>query len=220
MPTRSLTTIRKDITRLAALIEREKAAHPVLVAMAPVIAGHAAALDEASRTVTEISVRAARERDERTDAVDLLYRWVRTWRPAVLVLVPGAAKSLLELPTASGSPDDILRVAQDLHAFLLRDPAAEPLRAAAIAELGHQLGLTETEISEATRALADEAAARERQTRLATAANEALVHTLAIVRTLFGATSPQYKQFIPNSPAGADDEDDDEVPAPVVASAE
>lgn len=196
MPVRSQAIVRKDIHRLVDLIAAESPAHPVLAAVKPTIEAHVVAVDAAYQTLTGVAVRAARERDERDAAIDRLSRWVRTWRPATLAIVPGAAASLLELPTAKGSADQIVRIAEDLKAFIERDPKAEPLRLPSLTELGTLLDVATKEASEATLALAEEAAAREGVARSTNAANDSLVHTLSIVRTLFGPTSPQYKQFI------------------------
>ena len=128
----------------------------------------------------------------------------------MLAIVPGAATSIPVLPTAKGTPDEVVRIASDLVAYMKREPRAAALADAAISALGDALDVARTEVAEATLAVGQEAIAREALGAAASAANDVLVHGSAVVRAVFGAKSPQYKQFIGRDVSAPDDIDADE----------
>ena len=210
MTVRSQSTIRRDIRRLEAILTEHEKAQPVFAALRPIVVERAAALDEAVRTFAAASIDGDRERSERDSATQRLAKWVRTWRPAVLAIVPGAATSIPVLPTAKGTPDEVVRIASDLVAYMKREPRAAALADAAISALGDALDVARTEVAEATLAVGQKAIAREALGAAASAANDVLVHGSAVVRAVFGAKSPQYKQFIGRDVSAPDDIDADE----------
>ncbi|MEM9490627.1 MAG: hypothetical protein AAGC55_15885 [Myxococcota bacterium] len=141
-------------------------------------------------------VTADKERTERNTAVDAVRRWVQRWRPVVLLVVPGASTNLRALPPAGATPDDMIRVAEDLRQFLGSNPGAADIRDAALSDIGDGVTIARSELAVARAARPVAAATREAFTQSVISANEVLVRGSEVVRAIFGATSPEYKQFI------------------------
>ena len=121
------------------------------------------------------------------------------WRPIVLYTAPGAEQNVRSLPPSGATPDDQIRAAGDLAQFMKENPGAASHRNAALAALSDLLDQAKKETGEANTALPAEVAARAAFTEAATAANPLVVRGSEVVRALFGAHSPQYRQFIEHS---------------------
>lgn len=210
MPSRSQAKIRRDINRLKEEVHRNASSHPVLGVLKPRIDATCAEVNARWQDYQQAVTNADRERAERDTTVDTVRQWVQRWRPAVLLLVPGAAENLRALPSGGATADDLLRVAEDLHQYIANNPGAEALRSAALEEVDGQIETARREVSEATAARPAETAAREAYTQASIEANAVLVRGSEVVRAIFGPTSPQYKQFIARATDAEETEASDE----------
>lgn len=211
MPSRNQSMIRRDINRLRETIERHQADHPALAAILILVATAADAVNTAWQTLQAAVVSGDKERDERDNAISALTSWVQSWRPVLLLSVPGADVNLRNLPATGATPDDMIRLAEDMAAFINANPAAESFREAAITALDDNVATARQETSEATAALPAETAARQAYTDACNNANTILVRGTEVIRATFGRTSPEYKQFIARASAAEEQEIDEEV---------
>ena len=196
MPARTQTKIRRDINRLKETVERHVAAQPSLAAIKVRVDSAAALVNQRWQEYQESAVSGDKERKEREDAVTDVQKWVQRWRPVVLLSVPGADANLSNLPSSGATPDDVVRVAQDMKNFLQNNPGAADFKEAALSDLGDMVEKAMNEISDSSEALAREAAAREAWAEASMTANTVLVRGSEVVRAIFGPKSPEYKQFI------------------------
>lgn len=208
MPSRSQAIIRRHINRLYAEVNRHLDTHPGLAALQPVVAQQAEQLNQAWQAYMSVIQTGDQERVERNNAIDRLFVRVRIWRPLTLAILPTAQQSLKKMPSQNSTPTDVIAVAQDLLNFLQEKEALAGVREQAIAGLGTQLEDAVRENNEATASLRLEDVAREHYTEASLEANRVLVHSLSMIRAIFGNTSPVYRQFIQNESA---DELDEEV---------
>ena len=137
-----------------------------------------------------------KERDEKDKAIDILIKWIQRWRPVILLSVPGADKNLKTLPSTGATPDDVIRVAEDMIEFMKTNVGASSFNASANTDLGSAITNAKKETGEATAILPQEASARSAHTDACNSANDVLVKGLDVVRAIFGGKSPEYKQFI------------------------
>jgi hypothetical protein len=210
MPSRNQAMIRRGINRLNELIQREKDTYPVFAA----VAGNVNEVAEATNTTWQEFQQAAisgdKEREERDTAVGKLETWISNWRPVVLVYVPGADRNIRTLPPTGATPDDVIRVAEDLRKFIESNDGAAAFREAALEDLGGGIEKVQSETDEATVALPRERAAREAHTTACIEANNVLVRLVQVVRNIFGSTSPQYRQFMQRASSDEESEIDSE----------
>ena len=206
MPSRNQTQIRRDINRLKETIDRHDQENPSLAAIKPLVDESTTSVNSAWQNYQSAAVKGDKERRERDDAVSLLISWIQRWRPVVMLKVPGAAMNIRNLPASGATPDDVIRVAEDLLKFISENPATESFRTQANQELGEGIAAARKETSEATAALPEEAAARQAYSEACLNANAVLVRGLDIIRAIFGRTSPEYKQFIARASAREEEE--------------
>ena len=214
MPTRSQARVRRDINRLNDLVVQHGPEQPALAAVGPVVAAATEDMNIRWRAYQAASVAADRERGERDSALGRALGWIQRWRPVVLMLVPAAAENLSKLPASGATADDTLRVAQDLLSFINERQSMEAYRQAAVDDLGDGLTVAQRELAEASAAGPAEAAAREAFSAASLHANEILVRGSQIVRAIFGATAPEYKQLVVRHAAEDDEDDSDLDPEP------
>ena len=210
MPSRTQSVIRRDINRLKDTIERHQGTHKSLAAIQAIVASAADAVNQAWQTYQANSVAGTKERQERDQAIQALIQWSQRWRPVVLLLVPGAEANIRQLPPTGATPDDVIRVSEDMVGLINSNPAAEPFRAEAIESLSDKIESARKETAEASAAWPAEAAARQAYGDTCRAANDILIRGSEVVRALFGRTSPEYKQFVARRSASEEAEIDEE----------
>lgn len=196
MSTRSQSRIRRDINRLQEVVALHREAHPVLEAMATQVNTLTAQLNAHWKAYQEVSLRGNRERQERAQVVEKLRAWLQQWRPVVLINVPGAEANLRKLPTRAATPDDLLRAVEDLRDLIHTKPTAAPFREGALHALGTLVDDARREVQDATVVLSEEKRARQDLRESSHAANTLVAHTMDILRSLFGKSSPEYRQFL------------------------
>ncbi len=206
MPARNRAMVRRDINRLNSTIERFKAEQPALGAISPMVSKAAKEVNTAWQEFQARAVAGDKEREERETATGRLITWVQSWRPVILLTIPGADMNIRNLPSTGATPDDVIRVAGDMAKFINDNPGAQAFRNSAIKDLGNGLAAAEKETGEAAASLLTEAAARHEYTQACHNANSPLIRSLEIVKSLFGRTSPEYKQFIACSSAEEEEE--------------
>ncbi len=214
MPSRNQSMIRRDINRLNETIQRHKEKKPALAAISSRVA---AATDKVNAAWQEFQAKAVagdREREERETAISFLIDWIQNWRPVMMIIIPGADANIRNLPSSGATPDDVIRVAEDMIKFINNNPAAQEFRESALNDMGEGLENAKKETMEATASLPAEAAARHAYSEACVDANPILVGGLTIVRSMFGRTSPEYKLFI----ARADSEEEEEEAEAITAS--
>ena len=210
MPARNQVIIRRDINRLKEVIERTKATNPALLAISAVVTTASDKVNKAWQDYQKVAVQGDKERNERDEAINVLIKWIQRWRPIILLSVPGADKNIKNLPSTGATPDDVIRVAEDMIEFMRSNPGASSFNAPANSDLGTALTNAKKETGEATAILPQEASARQAFTDECNSANNVLVKGLDVVRAIFGATSPEYKQFIARSSSKEEEEIDAE----------
>jgi len=210
MPNRNLTLIRRHINRLLELIRQKGALYPVLQILTPLVESAVQSVNDAWQKYQQAAVIGTKERSERDSAAGVLLKWIQQWRPLVLLFVPGAEANIHKFPSTGGTVDDSIRIAEDLQSMIMNNPAAASLKEAALAELGEKLANAKKETREAVDALPLENAAREAYTEACLRANEVLVRALDTIRSLFGPTSAEYRQFSLRSRGKEEAEEDAE----------
>ncbi len=195
MPARSQTRIRRDLNRLHRLIEDKGPTQPALAAIGASVASATQIVNSQWQTYQSAAVKQDKERDERDEATGRLRSWVGRWRPVVLLQVPGASTNLRALPPRGATPDDQVRVADDLRSFIADNAAAAPFRDAALSDLGDGVAEARREASEARSALVEQDGARAALTEASLTANEVLTRGVDVVRAIFGPRSPEARQF-------------------------
>ena len=210
MATRTQTMVRRGINRLDELIQRNVETNPALSAIAVTVASARESVNQSWQSFQSAAVAGDRERTERDEAIEILLNWVQQWRPVILLLVPGADQNIRNLPASGATPDDIIRVAEDMVAFMGSNPQTGTFSENAVNDLGNKLEAAKKETGEATAALPAEALTRNLYSEACLNANTVLVRSLDVVRTVFGPTSPEYKQFISKSSKKQEDEIDQE----------
>lgn len=208
MPARSQMRIRRDINRLKETVDRHGASQPALAAIQQKVDSAAHLVNERWQAYQQAVVKADKERDERDVAIVRVRKWLQRWRPVVLLTVPGAAPNLRALPPGGATPDDVIRVADDLRVFVDTNPAAAPFKDAALEDLGTGVEDARKETVEAVAARPAEAGTREAFGEATLTANTVLVRGTEVVRAIFGPTSPEYKMFIARA-SQADEEAED-----------
>ncbi len=206
MPSRNQSMIRRDINRLKSTVERHQQRYKALAAIYTAISS---AAETVNRTWQDFQARAItgdKERQERDQAIEMLLAWIQRWRPVMLLLIPGAESNIGKLPPSAATPDDAIRVAEDMVEFIKTNPGADSFRDEALEVLGEKIEAARKETAEATAALPAEAAARQAYSEACVAANTILIRGTEVVRALFGRTSPEYKQFIARSSASEEQE--------------
>ena len=196
MPTRNQVIIRRDINRLKDTIERTKDSNPALSAILPTVIAVCDEVNQAWQEFQKIAVQGDKEREERDESINILIKWIQRWRPVIMLTVPGADQNLRNLPSRGATPDDVIRVAEDMLDFINVKDEASSFRGAANTDMGNALTNAKKETTEATAILPQEASTRQAYTDACLLANEVLVKGLDTVRAIFGRTSPEYKQFI------------------------
>ena len=196
MPHRNQTLIRRGINRLYDTLLRNKAAYPALAAILAIVTEHKSRVNEAWQEFQSTAVAGDKARAERDTAVGMLVSWIQQWRPVVMLLVPGASSNIRNLPSGATTSDDVARVAEDLAAFIKSNDGSASFRKSALDDLGDGIEAVKKETKEAAAALPAEASARESYSEACEAANTVLVKGTEVIRSIFGRTSPEYKQFI------------------------
>ncbi|NQT27260.1 hypothetical protein HQ585_18040 [candidate division KSB1 bacterium] len=209
MPARSLKMIRRDINRLKDTIQRHKESHAALAAFEGPVSSATQKVNEAWQNYQKVAVAGDKEREERNTAIGNLLGWIQRWRPVVLLLVPGANENLRKLPSSAPTPDDVIRVAEDMVRFIQEHTGSGLDAEAALADLGDSIEETRKETRDAVAALPAESEAREAFTEACLEANPILVRGTQVVRAIFGRTSPEYKLFIARSGNSGDGDEDE-----------
>jgi hypothetical protein len=192
------------------IVEREKENHKVFSTMSQLVSKTTNDVNTAWQDYQAVSVQGDEERKEREEALDILIKWSQRWRYMLLMFVPGVILNIHKIPSRGATPDDFIRVAEDVIKLINSNKNAEPIRADAMEDLGDKLENAKKETAEATAILPAETHARNHLTDTCILANNILVRGTEIVRSIFGPTSPEYKQFIARASASdSEDEDDD-----------
>jgi hypothetical protein len=207
MSARNQTILRRDINRLNDVVQKNAPKYPSLDAIKGIVEKNAANVNTGFQKLQAVSLKGDKERGERETAAGKLTDWIQEWRPVVLIQVPGAELNLSKLPSEGATPDDTIRVAEDLKKIIRTNGSAAGFKEKAVAALGALIDSAKKETGEANEALAEESAAQEGFTEDCITANPVLVRGTQLVRAIFGATSPEYKQFI----ARASKEEEDEI---------
>lgn len=210
MPARNQSIIRRDINRLKETLERNMEKSPAFGVLLPMVASAADTVNTAWQSFQNAAVTGDKERLERDQAIDKILKWIQVWRPLLMLTVPGASSNIRSLPPTGPTPDDVIRVVEDMVSFIQNNAGAESFRGAALDNLGTQLEEARKETAEATAALPAEAAARQAYADACESANTILVRGLEIVRATFGKKSKEYKQFIARSSKEEEDKIDSE----------
>lgn len=208
MPARTQARIRRDLNRLAELIQKHADSKPSLKAIAVRVQSATDLVNSTWQGYQAAAVKADKERSERDRTLEQLVSWGRIWRPVVLLAVPGASENIRALPAGGATSDDAIRVVADLAAFIERNPGTADFRAAALGELGTLVEDARKEYAEAKSAAPEEDGARRAFSEAAISGNETLVRGTEVVRAVFGPKSAEYKQFIARNSPEEDDEDD------------
>ena len=211
MAYRSQSMFRRGINRLYETVKRNKDNHPALAAISPLVNEHRDRVNETWQNYQGAAVAGDKEREERDTAVGILMSWIQEWRPVTFMLVPGASQNVHTLPASGTTTDDVIRVADDLSKFIKTNEAAGQFRESALSQLGDKLKDARKENRDAVSALPKEAVARELFSEACEAANSVLVKGSEVVRSIFGRTSPEYKQFIIRNSKEEEDEIDREL---------
>ena len=206
MARRNNAMIRRDIKRLVALIEEKGSETPALAAVSGDVKEAASRIDIAWKVFQALSVKGDKDRAERDDAMDSLLSWIQQWRPVILVKIPGADMNLKTLPPKGATPDETVTVAEDMIDFMKSATVSAAFIAGAEADLGTRLEIAKALINAASDTLFMEEGAEADFTEACQFANPILVKTLKIVRSAFGPTAREYKQFIARE--SSDDEED------------
>jgi len=206
MASRSQALVRRGINRLDELIQDHAQAYPVLSAIAPAVTTSKNSVNEAWQNYQIAAVAGDRERTERNEAIDTLHEWIQQWRSVILLLVPGAKQNFRNLPSGRGTPDDIIRTAEDMLKFLKNNPDTGAFSENAIKDLGDKIETAKKETDEATEALPAEVIARNLYSEACIDANTILVRSLNVIRSVFGHKSPEYKQFVKRASKKEEDE--------------
>jgi hypothetical protein len=209
MPSRNLKMIRRDINRLNDLVEREKGNHKVLSAMSQLVSETANNVNTTWQDYQAVSIQGDEERQDRKEALYILVKWTRQWRATLMMFVPAANLNIHKIPSTNPTPDDYIRAAGDVVKLINKNKNAESIRQDAMDDLGDKLENAKKEVAEASAVLPEETNARDNFTETSLAANSILIRGLEVVRSIFGPTSPEYKQFIARSRSSSEDEDDD-----------
>jgi hypothetical protein len=210
MPLRNQSTIRRDINRLDNTVQHRKSEHPALEAISDITSEIVEKINTIWQAYQAISVQGDKERKERDLAIRKLIKWVQRWRSVIMMRIPGASDNIHKLPSKGATPDDVIRVADDIIKFINTNQSAEPFRTSAIDELGDMLENARKETDEATHILPEETATRNAYTDVCLEANSILIPGTEIIRAIFGRTSPEYKQFIARASKSEEDEIDKE----------
>lgn len=211
MPTRNQVMIRRGINRLNELVQREKETYPAFAAVADNVKSCADKTNTTWQEFQMVAVMGDKERAERDTAIGRLENWISSWRPVVILSVPGADQNIRTLPTSGATPDDVIRVGEDLVAFIQTNPGAESFRAPAQEDLGTKLDDAKKETADATLALPAERAARAAHTQACLDANTVLVRMLDVVRAIYGPSSVEYRQFMERASSEEEEAIDQEV---------
>jgi len=211
MAVRSQAIIRRGINRLDELIQDNAQAYPVFSAIAPAVNTAKNSLNEAWQNFQSTAVAGDRERAERNEVIDSLNEWIQQWRSVIFLLVPGADENIHNLPSGGGTPDDIIRTAQDILKFIKTNSDTGSFSEEAIKDLGDKIETAIKETDEATEALPEEALTRNLYSEACIDANKILVRSLNVVRSVFGHKSPEYKQFTIRASKKEEEEIDREI---------
>jgi hypothetical protein len=209
MPSRTLTMIRRGINRLNDLIKQHQEV-PALKVIGATVASCADGVNAAWQRFQNAAIDGDRERAERDTAMGELLSWVQQWRPVVLMLVPGADKNIRNLPYGAPTPDDLARVAEDMLTVMKENMETANILQPATEDLGDKIEKARKETAEAALALPAESVARTAYSEACLSANDLLVRGSEIVRSVFGRTSPEYRQFIESSKGKEEEEEEAE----------
>lgn len=209
MPSRTLSMIRRDINRLEDTVSRHKDTHAALAAMETPVKTAAQQVNETWQHYQTTAVQGDKEREERETAIGDLLGWIQRWRPLLLLMVDGAEANLKKLPPGAPTPDDVIRVAEDMVQFIQKHSGSGLDADAAMADLADRIENARKETQEAVAALPAEDAAREAFTQACVEANPVVIRGTQVIRAIFGPTSPEYKRFIARSGSGSGGEGDE-----------
>jgi hypothetical protein len=201
--------IRRDINRLNETVERHKDAQPALAAICPAVLQASDNVNKAWQDFQAIALAGNKEREERDSAIELLIGWIQRWRPVVLLTIPGADANIKNLPSTGATPDDVIRVAEDMAKIINDNPGGQGFRESTVSDLGTALEDAKKETADATAVLPAEAEARSVYSEACLEANPVLTRGLEIVRATFGRTSPEYKQFIARAAKEEEEEEEE-----------
>lgn len=210
MPYRNQSIIRRDINRLFETIERNLTKSTALKALVNLVKEACDQVNSSWQNYQAAAIKGDKERQERDNALKKLLNWIQIWRPIIFLHIHGASSNIRSLPSGAATPDDLIRVAEDMKKVIASNPQAESIREDAQNELGDLLENAKKETSEATEALPLETEARSAYSEACRKANDVLVRGTEVIRAIFGRTSPEYKQFISRASAKEAEEIDKE----------
>jgi hypothetical protein len=220
MPSRTLPLIRRHINRLCATVSRNVEKSAAFQAALGLIQKKTDEVNQAYQRLQAAVVSGNREREERETAIGRLLDTLQVWRPLILMAVPGANESIRALPPGAPTVDELVQLGKDMISFIENNDATAGFREDALREISESVEAAAKESGEARVALGEEKAAAEAYTEACDSANTVLVRGTEMVRSYFGATSPEYKQFIQRESAEEEAEMDKEAKLGEVAETE
>ena len=128
MPTRNQTIIRRDINRLNELLESKKDLDLSLEVLLMKVSNECDNVNKAWQHFQAMAVKGDKEREERDEAISKLRKWIQTWRPIIILYVPGAEDNLKNLPSTGTTVDDLIRVAKDMKEFVVFNEGSDFFR--------------------------------------------------------------------------------------------
>ena len=218
MATRSQGRIRRDINVVRDSIENFFSEYPVLASLRPIVISTSDKVNLTWRDLVDARIAQNKEAAERDQNISQLMIWVRSWRPLVLLIVPGAAENLKSLPAGASTVGAVVQVAIDTRDFIVNykdnDDNSLAFAEAAITDLGTLIEDTQREDLEAQTALLDEERAEKAFRKATEAANPVIVQGSRIIRAIFGSKSSEYKRLIARNTQKDREEEDDVVGKP------
>lgn len=190
MPARFHQWVRREINRLAKVFAERATDDPAIEAVYPMVAHAADEMNAAWASYRRVRARMTGESECQ------LTRFVERYRPAVILLVPGALSELEELPPCGGS--DLAMIAEHLLALVESEPSENKLAAAMRLELsaaleGALVGKSSPE--ESARYTLSDAAQR---------ASIVLTHAIELYRGTVSGGSALYTEFAADVPSNQD----------------
>lgn len=213
MPSRSQKMIRRDTNRLSALIDEHAPVHAELAAIQTDVTDAATNVNGKWRAYQAAAIASSKETGERDTVVAALLKWSRSWRGVVAIKIKGAAANIHEIPANGATPDDVAQQANDIKEIIVTNPAAEPFRENALAQLGTKIEDAKRETAEASIAVPAKQKAADEFAHATLEANTLLVEGSKVIRNIFGEKSREYKQLIKRANTkeeAKDDADEDE----------
>ena len=186
--------IREDINRLNELVSKYSSTEEALADIVNTVSFAANKLNTAWKSYQVMAVLGEKERSERDDAIVALTDAVQHWLVEIITKAPEL--NVKNIPNTRATLEDTMALAEDLILFFTDKKGELAFAGSAMLDITEKLNNTKKEISEAQAIMPLEAECRYTYTEACVDANTVLKMSLDIVRTVFGRTSPEYRQFL------------------------